>query len=188
MEGRAIIFSAPSGTGKSTIINYLLSRGLPLAFSVSATSRAPRQGERDGADYYFMSPGEFREKIARDEFLEYEEVYADTFYGTLKSEVQRIVASGRHVLFDIDVAGGCRIKQLYGDRALAVFLRPPSTGELRRRLEARRTDAPGVIEKRLEKAEYELGFAPHFDLVIVNDNLERAQAETLCAVRQFIHV
>ncbi|MDR1408428.1 MAG: guanylate kinase [Tannerella sp.] len=186
MEGRLIIFSAPSGTGKSTIINYLLSHRLPLAFSVSATSRAPRKGEEDGVAYYFMSPAAFREKITAGAFVEYEEVYENTFYGTLKSEMQRIFATGRHVLFDIDVAGGCRLKKMYGNRALSIFLQPPSLDELRRRLETRRTDLPEIIEKRLEKAAYELRFASQFDAVVINDNLDAAQARTLHLVRQFI--
>jgi guanylate kinase len=186
MDCKLIIFSAPSGSGKSTIIRHLLECGLPLAFSVSATSRAPRGQERDGVEYYFLSPETFREKIAGGEFIEYEEVYKDVFYGTLKSELQRIAGTGRHAVFDIDVVGACNLKQQYGERALSVFIQPPSVEELRRRLESRRTDAPEIIERRLEKAAYELGFAPRFDVVIVNHNLERAQAEALCAVRQFL--
>ncbi|MDR1602341.1 MAG: guanylate kinase [Tannerella sp.] len=186
MDGKLIIFSAPSGSGKSTIINYLLECRLPLAFSVSATSRAPRGQERDGVEYYFMSPEVFRKKIAGGEFVEYEEVYKDIFYGTLKSEIQRIAGTGRHAVFDIDVVGACNLKKQFGDRALSIFVQPPSIEELRRRLELRRTDTPENVARRLEKAAYELGFASWFDVVIVNSNLEKAQTEALCAVRQFL--
>ena len=172
MAGKLIIFSAPSGSGKSTIINYLLKQGLRLRFSISATSRAPRGTERDGVEYYFLTPDEFRARITRGDFLEYEEVYQDKYYGTLKSEVERILAEGDNVIFDVDVVGGCNIKAFYGDRALSIFIQPPSVEELRRRLENRGTDAPEVIESRVAKAEYELGFAKRFDKVIVNERLE----------------
>ena len=184
--GKLIIFSAPSGSGKSTIINYLLAQNLNLSFSISATSRAPRGSERDGVEYYFLTPGEFRRRIASGDFLEYEEVYADKFYGTLKSEVERITTAGGNVIFDVDVVGGLNIKRFYGERALSVFIQPPGIDELRRRLEQRATDAPEVIESRLAKAEYELGFAPKFDRIVVNDDLARAQAETLRIVREFL--
>lgn len=186
MKGKLIIFSAPSGSGKSTIIDYLLKQGLNLRFSVSATSRAPRGTERHGVEYYFLSPETFKNKIAAGEFLEYEEVYADKFYGTLKSEVERLLDNGSHVIFDVDVVGGCNIKKFYGDRALSVFIRPPGIDELRKRLESRGTDAPEVIDSRIAKAEFELGFACRFDVVIVNDDLEKAQAETLQVVRNFL--
>ncbi len=186
MEGKLIIFSAPSGSGKSTIIDYLLGQGLRLRFSVSATSRAPRGTERDGVEYYFLPPEEFRARIAAGDFLEYEEVYKDKFYGTLKGEVDRLLAGGDNVVFDVDVLGGCRIKSHYGDRALSVFIQPPGIEELRRRLESRATDTPEVIESRLARAAYELGFAPRFDVVIVNDDLERAEAEALRVVKGFI--
>jgi len=186
MNGKMIIFSAPSGSGKSTIINYLLSQNLPLAFSVSATSRAPRSGEQNGVAYHFLSPDAFKKKITEEAFLEYEEVYKDTFYGTLKSEVQKIFDLGRHALFDIDVVGGCRLKERYGDAALSIFIRPPSLEALQKRLEARRTDAPEIIAKRLAKATYELAFASQFDMVIVNDDLGKAQVETLNAVKRFV--
>jgi guanylate kinase len=186
MNGKMIIFSAPSGSGKSTIINYLLNQNLPLSFSVSATSRAPRGEEQDGVAYHFLSPDVFKKKVAEGAFLEYEEVYKDTFYGTLKSEVQKIFDMGRHALFDIDVVGGCRLKEQYGDAALSVFIRPPSLEALQKRLEDRRTDAPEVVAKRLAKATYELGFASQFDMVITNDDLEKAQIETLNAVKRFI--
>ena len=186
MGGKLIIFSAPSGSGKSSIIQHLLQQKLPLQFSVSATSRAPRGTEQHGVDYYFFSPEEFRTHIETGNFLEYEEVYKDKFYGTLKSEVERLINAGQNVIFDIDVVGGCNIKKLYGKQALSVFIQPPSIDELRRRLEKRNTDAPDVIEKRLEKAEHELSFAPKFDMVIVNDNLESAQAEALNIINDFI--
>ena len=185
-KGKLIIFSAPSGSGKSTIINYLLTQHLNLAFSISATSRAPRGSERDGVEYYFLTPDEFRRRIAAGDFLEYEEVYADKFYGTLKSEVERLTTAGKNVLFDVDVVGGLNIKRVYGERALSVFIQPPSLAELRRRLEHRATDAPEVIESRLAKAEYELSFAPKFDRIVVNDELDRACQEILSVVRNFL--
>ena len=187
MAGKLIIFSAPSGSGKSTIINYLLKQGLRLRFSISATSRAPRGTERDGVEYYFLTPDEFRARIARGDFLEYEEVYQDKYYGTLKSEVERILAEGDNVIFDVDVVGGCNIKAFYGDRALSIFIQPPCVEELRRRLENRGTDAPEVIESRVAKAEYELGFAKRFDKVIVNERLETAQEEALETIRTFLN-
>lgn len=186
MNGRVIIFSAPSGSGKSTIINYLLKQDLPVRFALSATSRAPRNTEKEGIDYYFLSPEAFRQKINEDEFLEYEEVYKNTFYGSLKSEVERIFSTGNHIIFDVDVIGGCHIKKKYGEKALAIFIRPPSIEVLRERLYDRGTDSPEMIESRLSKAQYELGFAPAFDVIIINDVLEKAQAETLQVVQQFI--
>lgn len=186
MQGKLIIFSAPSGSGKSTIINHLLKQNLNLQFSISATSRDPRGEEKHGVEYYFLSPEEFRTKIANDDFLEFEEVYTDRFYGTLKSEVDRITSTGNNVIFDVDVVGGCNIKKFYGERALSVFIQPPSIEELRKRLEGRGTDAQDVIESRLAKAEFELGFAPKFDVVIVNDNLEKAQQEALDTIREFL--
>lgn len=188
MAGKLVIFSAPSGSGKSTLINFLLQQGLRLKFSISATSRAPRGTEQDGVEYYFLSPAEFRRRIEAGDFLEYEEVYKDKYYGTLKSEVERILASGDNVIFDVDVVGGCHIKQFYGARALSVFIQPPSIDELRHRLESRGTDAPEVIESRLAKAAYELSFAPRFDVVIVNDDLARAEAETLSCIQKFLSV
>ncbi|MDR3251345.1 MAG: guanylate kinase [Tannerella sp.] len=186
MEGKLIIFSAPSGSGKSSVIQHLLQQGLPLQFSISATSRAPRGNERHGTDYYFFTPEEFRARIEADDFLEYEEVYRDKFYGTLKSEVERIIKDGKSVVFDVDVVGGCNIKKIYGERALSIFIEPPSIEHLRRRLEKRGTDAPEVIQSRLEKAEFELSYAPKFDVVIVNDILPTAQQEALKAVTDFI--
>lgn len=186
MAGKLIIFSAPSGSGKSTIINYLLKQDLHLRFSISATSRAPRGMERDGVEYYFLTPDEFRTRIAKDEFLEHEEVYTDKYYGTLKSEVERILNEGDNVIFDVDVVGGCNIKKYYGERALSLFIQPPSIAHLRKRLEGRGTDTPEVIESRLAKAEFELGFADKFDQVIVNDNLETAQQEALEIIHNFL--
>jgi guanylate kinase len=185
-QGKLIVFSAPSGSGKSTLINYLLTQVEGLSFSISCTSRAPRGQEQHGREYYFLTPEEFRERIARDEFLEYEEVYADKFYGTLKSEVERLSAAGKIVIFDVDVKGGVNIKKYYGDRALSVFIQPPSLAALRERLVGRATDAPEVIETRLERAEFELSLAPQFDRIVVNDDLEQAKAEVLRVVRAFL--
>lgn len=185
-EGKLIIVSAPSGSGKSTIIRYLLSLDLPIAFSVSATSRPPRGQERDGVEYYFLSPETFREKITAGEFIEYEEVYEGAYYGTLRSEIERIFKTGRHVIFDIDVVGGCNLKQQFGDRALSIFIQPPSIDELRHRLEIRHTDSPAIIAKRIEKASFEMGFASRFDVVVVNDDLERAKSEALNVIKQFL--
>lgn len=184
--GKLIIFSAPSGSGKSTIINYLLQQNLNLAFSISATSRPPRGTEKHGVEYFFLSPEEFRQRIANDEFLEYEEVYTDRFYGTLKEQVEKQLAAGQNVIFDVDVVGGCNIKKFYGERALSVFIQPPSVEELRKRLNGRGTDSPEVIESRIAKAEYELGFAKKFDVVVVNDDLDKAQAEALATIQEFL--
>lgn len=184
--GKLIIFSAPSGSGKSTIINYLLTQHLNLAFSVSATSRAPRGEERNGVEYYFLSPDEFRKRIADNEFLEYEEVYKDKFYGTLKAPIEAQLKDGKNVIFDVDVVGGVNIKHYYGDRALSVFIQPPSIDELRKRLVGRATDTPEVISQRIEKATFELGYADKFDVVVVNDNLEEAQARTLQLIKEFL--
>ena len=185
--GKLIIFSAPSGSGKSTIISRLMQHPeLHLAFSVSCTSRAPRGTERNGVEYFFITPEEFRERISRDEFLEYEEVYADRFYGTLKQQVETQAARGENVVFDVDVKGGCNIKQYYGDRALSIFIQPPSIEELRHRLVGRATDAPEVIEQRIERAAFELTFAPKFDRVVINDDLDRAVEKTLRIVKEFV--
>ena len=187
MAGKLIIFSAPSGSGKSTIINFLLKQQLNLAFSISATSRAPRGTEQHGVEYYFLSPEEFRQPTANDEFLEYEEVYENRFYGTLKAPIEKQLAEGVNVVFDVDVVGGCNIKKFYGERALSLFIQPPSIEELRNRLVGRATDAPEVIESRIAKAEYELGFANKFDVIIINDNLEKAQQETLKVLQDFLN-
>ncbi|MBR5654757.1 MAG: guanylate kinase [Prevotella sp.] len=185
--GKLIIVSAPSGSGKSTIINWLMQHEeLKLAFSISCTSRPPRGNERDGVEYFFLTVEEFKERIERGEFLEYEEVYEGRFYGTLKSQVERQLADGQNVVFDVDVKGGCSLKNYFGDRALAIFIQPPSVEELRRRLEKRGTDSPEVINDRVEKAGYELTFAPRFDRVLVNDDLDTALAEALQMVTEFI--
>ena len=188
MRGKLIIFSAPSGTGKSTIISWLMKehKELYLAFSISCTSRAPRGSEQDGVEYFFLSPEEFRARIEDDEFLEYEEVYTDRFYGTLKSQVEKQLEAGQNVVFDVDVKGGVNIKKFYGDEALSIFIQPPSVRELRRRLERRATDAPDVIDQRIARAEFELTFADKFDKVVVNDILEYAEADALAAVQQFL--
>lgn len=187
-QSRLIIFSAPSGSGKSTIVNWLMQEHpeLKLAFSISCTSRQPRGTERDGVEYFFVSPQEFRERIDKDEFLEYEEVYEDRFYGTLKTQVDNQLKAGQNVVFDVDVKGGINIKRFYGDRALSIFIQPPSIDELRRRLESRATDAPQVIEDRLNKAAYELTFASQFDKVVVNDDLDKAKTETLQIIQEFL--
>lgn len=187
--GRLLIFSAPSGSGKSTIINWLMTEypELNLAFSISCTSRAPRGTERHGVEYFFLTPDEFRRRIAQNEFLEYEEVYADRFYGTLKSQVDRQLEAGQNVVFDVDVKGGCNIKKFYGDRALSLFIQPPSVDELRNRLNKRATDAPEVIEDRIARATYELTFASKFDRTIINDNLERAEQDVYLAVKSFLN-
>ena len=187
-RGGLVIFSAPSGSGKSTIINWLMREHpeLNLYFSISCTSRPPRGTEQDGVEYFFISPAEFRARIHNDEFLEYEEVYEDRFYGTLKAQVDRQLAAGQNVVFDVDVKGGCSIKRHFGDRALSIFIQPPSVAELRRRLEGRGTDAPQVIEDRLAKAEYELTFADRFDCIVVNDVIEDAEQETLRLVKSFL--
>lgn len=184
--GKLIIFSAPSGSGKSTIINYLLKQGLNLSFSISATSRPPRGAERHGVEYFFLSPEEFRAKIEAGEFLEYEEVYPGRFYGTLKSQVEVQSAQGQTVIFDVDVKGGVNIKEYYGERALSIFIQPPSVESLRQRLEQRGTDAPEVIADRIRRAEFELGFASRFDVVIVNDVLEQAEAKALEVIQKFL--
>lgn len=186
--GSLLIVSAPSGSGKSTIVQWLMKEHpeLNLYFSISCTSRPPRGTEQNGVEYFFLTEEEFREKVANDEFLEYEEVYAGRFYGTLKQQVERQLESGQNVVFDVDVKGGVNIKKFYGDRALSLFIQPPSIEELRRRLEGRGTDTPEAIENRLAKAEYELTFAPQFDKVVVNDNLEAAKQETLQMVKNFL--
>jgi len=188
MDGKMLIVSAPSGSGKSTIVQWLMHEHpeLRLSFSISCTSRPPRGTEQDGVEYFFLTPEEFRRKIENDEFLEYEEVYQDRFYGTLKAQVERQLAAGQNVVFDVDVKGGINIKRFYGERAMSVFIQPPSVAELRRRLEGRGTDTPEAIENRLAKAEYEMTFAPQFDHIIVNDDLQSAKAETLALVSTFL--
>lgn len=184
--GKLIIFSAPSGTGKSTIVRYLLNKNLNLQFSISATSRKPRGKEKHGVEYYFISPDEFKARIKKEEFIEYEEVYEDNFYGTLKSEVDRILAAGNNVVFDVDCVGGLAIKKIYGDKALAIFIMPPSVDELRNRLEKRGTDTPEVIQNRLDKATHEMSFAPQFDAIIMNDDFDKAKRDTVKLIKEFI--
>lgn len=186
MQGKLIIFSAPSGTGKTTLVNHLLSKDFGLEFSVSATSRPPRISEVHGKDYYFLTEDEFRRKISNGEFLEWEEVYEGTFYGTLKSEVERIRNNGRHVIFDVDVVGGINIKKFYGNDALAVFIKPPSVEELKKRLEKRSTEPEEKIKIRIEKAGQELTFENLFDAVIVNSQLHDAIEEAEQVVSDFL--
>ena len=184
MNGQVIIFSAPSGSGKSTVVNHLLKTFDFFELSISATSRAPRGSEQDGVEYYFLTPEEFRAHIAADDFVEYEEVYAGTFYGTLKSEIDQRLERGENVVLDIDVKGGLSVKRIYGDKALLIFIQPPSIEELRRRLEKRGTDSPEKIQQRVDKAAYELTFAPQFDVVITNDDLETAEEEVVKVVSE----
>ena len=187
MDGKLIIFSAPSGAGKTTIVRHLLTKyGDKIAFSISASTRAPRDGEVDGRDYYFISQTEFLHRIAKKEFIEFEEVYNGTFYGTLRTEVDRIWASGKHVIFDIDVEGGLHLKRKFGDRALAVFVQPPSLEVLKQRLYGRGTDSDEKLSERVAKAEKELGYAGQFDVILHNDNLEVACREAERMVLDFI--
>jgi guanylate kinase len=185
--GKLVIFSAPSGSGKSTIVNYLLTKPeLNLNFSISATSRLPRGEEQHGREYYFLTPDEFRKRIANDEFVEFEEVYVDKYYGTLRAEIQRIFDNGGNVIFDVDVVGGCHLKEIFGDEALSVFIMPPSIEELRCRLTKRGTDAPEVIDVRVQKAKLEMEYASKFDMSILNDNLDAAKENVYKAVKKFL--
>ncbi|MCQ2230454.1 MAG: guanylate kinase [Paludibacteraceae bacterium] len=183
---KVIIFSAPSGSGKSTLINYLMTRFDCLEFSISATSRSPRGEEKHGVEYYFLTPDEFRAKIAEGAFLEYEEVYTNKFYGTLKSEVERINGKGNIVVLDVDVAGGCNMKKMFGDNAMSVFIMPPSVETLKARLIGRGTDTMEVINDRVQKAAYEMTFSDKYDKVVVNDDLEQAKADIYQIVKEFV--
>ncbi len=184
---KLIILSAPSGSGKSTIISRIINdASLKLEFSISATTRKPRGDERHGKEYYFLSEQEFRDLIAKDGFAEYEEVYPGRFYGTLKSEIQRINSNGKNAIIDVDVAGGVNVKSIYGDQALSIFVMPPSVEELRRRLVSRATDSEADIQKRISKAEYEMSFAPKYDKVVVNDDLDKAVAEVRKLISEFV--
>lgn len=186
-KGKLVIFSAPSGAGKTTIVKHLLQQGYNFEFSISATTRPKRDGEIDKKDYYFLTVEDFRARIAANDFLEWEEVYDGKYYGTLKNEVERIRQQGKHVLFDVDVVGGSNIKQFYGDEALAVFVQPPSIDVLEQRLVGRSTDSPEVIAERVAKAEHELTYANKFDVIIVNDVLETAFKETETVVSTFLN-
>ena len=185
-QGKLIIFSAPSGSGKTTLVHYVMEKIPNLSFSVSATSRPPRPGEKDGVDYYFISVDDFRRKIKEGAFVEWQEVYENQYYGTLKSEVEKIRARGHSVVFDVDVKGGVNIKKIYGDQALAIFVKPPSLKVLEERLRRRSTEDEESLRKRLERAAFELGFESRFDQVVVNDKLEKAQQEALHLVREFL--
>ena len=186
--GRVIIFCAPSGTGKSTLIHYLIEQHpeLNLHFSISATSRPPRGAELHGVEYFFFSPEEFKEHIEQGHFLEYCEVYKDRFYGTLRSQVEQQLAKGENVIADLDVIGGLNVKQAYGERALTVFIQPPSVETLRERLEKRGTDTPEVINDRIARAEYEISRAPEFDCIVTNDNLEQAKSDIYRVVSKYL--
>ncbi len=186
-KGKIIVLSAPSGCGKSTIINSILDAGtFDLAFSVSATNRPPRHGEENGVHYHFLSTEDFRDAVAAGEFIEWEEVYPGRYYGTLRREVDRLVNSGHNVILDIDVNGALNVKKHYGNTARTIFIMPPSIEELRRRLEGRGTDSPDIIDTRIDRAEYEISFAPDFDVQIINDALETAIEDTATAIRDFI--
>jgi guanylate kinase len=183
---KLIIFSAPSGSGKTTLVGHLLLHTFPLEFSISATNRSPRGTEKDGIEYYFLSTEEFKKKIDNGEFAEWEEVYPNRFYGTLKSEIDRIALKEKHVVFDIDVKGGIALKKLYGKRALSVFIKPPTLDCLRERLCYRNTDAPESIEQRIAKAEWELSHEKEFDKILINDDLETAKKEVIDLVTSFL--
>ncbi len=187
MEGKLFIFSAPSGSGKTTIVRTLLEKDLDIEFSISATSRPKRENETDGKDYYFLSADDFKEKIDKDEFVEWEEVYENRFYGTLKSELERIWNQGKHVIFDVDVVGGLSIKKKYPDKALSIFIMPPSIEELEKRLILRSTDSIEDIETRINKAKEELNYAERFDIIIINDELENAIHESETAIKKFVN-
>jgi len=186
VKGKLVILSAPSGSGKSTIIKRILDKNLPLEFSISATSRPPRRNEKNGVEYFFLTPDEFKERINKGCFIEFEEVYPDRFYGTLKSEVEKKLAEGKNIILDVDVAGGLNIKKLYGDDALLIFIRPPSIDELQKRLENRGTETPEVIADRISKADYELNQASKYDAIVINDRLEDAENETINIINKFL--
>lgn len=184
---KAIIISAPSGAGKTTIVKALLERITDLEFSISACTRALRPGEVNGKDYYFLSTEDFKQRIDRDEFVEFQEVYPGSFYGTLKSEMQRIWDRNRAVIFEVDAVGGLNLKKYFGDQAMAIFIRPPSIEALEQRLHIRNTEDTASIRKRMNKARFELSFAEKFDTIIVNDQLERAIDETVALVSRFLN-
>lgn len=186
MSGKLVIFSAPSGAGKTTIVRNVLREELPLEFSVSATSRKRRNNETDGKDYHFLSPDTFRSGILNGEFIEWEEVYPDHLYGTLRSEIEKIWDSGKSVVFDVDVAGGLNLKKMFGNRALAIFVMPPSAGELERRLKARGTESEEKIILRMAKADNEISRADEFDYIIINEDIEKATSEAVTLVNKFL--
>lgn len=187
-SGKIIVISAPSGTGKSTIINSILSTGeIDLRFSVSATNRPPREGETNGVNYYFFDTDHFRQLISGDAFVEWEEVYGGRYYGTLKSEIERICNEGHNVILDIDVKGALNVKRLYSDRALTIFIEPPSLAQLKERLIKRGTETKESLDQRLMKADYELSFAKEFDRIVINDDLEKAVNETRGIIKNFIN-
>lgn len=186
MKGKLIIFSAPSGSGKTTIVRQIMQTEIPFEFSISATSRSPRNSEADGIDYYFFSPENFKKGINNGDFLEWEEVYENQFYGTLKSEVERIRNIGHHVVFDVDVIGGLNIKKIFGKDALSIFIKPPSLKTLEERLINRETENPESLKKRLDKAEYEMTFSDKFDKIIINDKLDEAISQTLQTIKSFL--
>ncbi|MFY0625204.1 MAG: guanylate kinase [Reichenbachiella sp.] len=185
-KGKAIIFSAPSGSGKTTIVNNLLQKLPQLSFSISAASRQPRKGEKDGISYHFLSVKEFKQKISQDDFVEWEEVYEGNFYGTLKSEINRIWEAGNHVIFDVDVKGGVSLKKYFGDDALAIFVKVPDIKTLETRLNKRGSETPESLKGRIEKAEYEFTFESEFDHSIMNVDLEKSLSESIEIVRKFI--
>ena len=188
MSGKLIIISAPSGCGKSTIISHLMERGnIQMEFSVSATNRLPRPGETDGVNYHFLTTENFNDLISRGEFVEYEEVYPGRFYGTLKSEIQNRLDSGRNIILDVDVKGGINVKRLNGDRALSIFIEPPSIEVLRSRLTNRGTEAPEVVEERVARAEFEISMAPQFDAIVVNNNLDEAVGNAERIITEFLN-
>ncbi len=188
-KGKLLIFSAPSGSGKSTIVQYLIKEHpkLNLTFSISATSRPPRGQEQNGVEYFFLSPDEFRRRIACGDFLEYEEVYPNRFYGTLKKQVDLQLGAGENVVFDVDVKGACHIKEIYGEQALSVFIQPPSIEEIEHRLRKRGTEPEDQIRMRLEKAAYELTFAPQFDKILINESLEKAKQDAVDMLLHFLN-
>jgi guanylate kinase len=187
MSSRIVIISAPSGAGKSTIVKHLLSGDINLEFSISATTRQPRGEEINGREYYFLSIEDFRERIKKGEFIEWEEVYKDQIYGTLKSEIERIWSNGNHVLFDVDVKGGINLKNIFGSKAVSIFIMPPSIDELEKRLVSRATDNPEKIKMRVAKAEEELKLAGEFDHIVINNNLEQAESEVYKLVTSFLN-
>jgi guanylate kinase len=186
MNGKMVIISAPSGAGKSTMIKHLQEKGVKLEFSVSATTREPRGNEENGVEYYFLTASEFKRRIAKGDFVEWEEVYKNQYYGTLKSEIERIWANGNHVLFDVDVKGGINLKKIFGHNAISIFIMPPSVRELEKRLLRRGTDDPSWIRTRVAKAAQEMKLADEFDNIVINDNLEMAEKEVYDLVKGFL--